>query len=95
MIKKFLKTNNWELECNPVPNARSMVVDISFCVDGVDDETEFDIEAYNQDELNILFKEFCKENNFNMNRVKVTGVYIVRMYTCKVENIPQVEAKAV
>ena len=72
-----------------------MVVDISFCVDGVDDETEFDIEAFNQDELNILFKEFCKENNFNMNRVKVTGVYVVGMYTCKVENIPQAEVYAV
>lgn len=35
--------------------------------DGQDDETEFD--AYNMDDLETLFRDFCKENGFRQNTV--------------------------
>ena len=62
---------------------RSMDVDIDFENDGIIDETEFCIAAYNTSELNELFADFCKENGIPNNTVE--SITIVRVYETDVE----------
>lgn len=73
-IRSFVKKHGWQTECD-VAMARRMTVDINFENDGNPDETEFDIAAYNVNELSNLFADFCRENKLKANTV--TGVTIV------------------
>lgn len=55
-----------------------MSVDIGFVNDdGREDETQMDINAYDEQELSKLFTSFCKENKFPINTV--TYVTIVQI----------------
>lgn len=61
-IKQFIRQYGWNMECKS-RTGRWMSVDVSFTApDGRSDETSFDIEAYNEDELSELFSDFCTEN---------------------------------
>lgn len=52
-----------------------MSVDIGFCEDGKEDEVEFDLEQpYDEDELNTLFEEFCKENKIKVETIASVSV---------------------
>lgn len=76
-IKEYIKKNGWQVECETKP-CRYMNVDVSFLSnEKVEDETQFSIRAYDSDELNQLFANFCKENGFKQNTV--TCVTIVQM----------------
>lgn len=55
-----------------------MCVDVGFIDDeGREDETQMDINAYDEQELSSLFADFCKENKFPTNTV--TYVTIVQI----------------
>ena len=76
-IKQYIKKYGWGLGCDSKP-CRAMNVDIDFINnEGKLDETQFSINAYNVNELDELFTEFCKENNFKRNTV--TNISIVEM----------------
>lgn len=76
-IKEYIKKIGWQFECETKP-CRYMNVDVSFLNnEKVEDETQFSIRAYDSDELNQLFANFCKENGFKRNTV--TCVTIVQM----------------
>lgn len=71
-VKEYIRRHGWNLECENIRACRSMEVDIAFeNEDTLDDmdETEFIINAYDDDELSELFDEFCKENNLANNTV--------------------------
>ena len=68
-IKQCIKKKGWQIDCDS-KLGRYMSVDIGFVnSDGKDDETQFDIKAYDVDELDNLFADFCKENGFKKNTV--------------------------
>lgn len=75
-VRQYIRKYGWQIECEP--NAcRAMSVDIGFMdPDGRDDETQFDIAAYDERELSGLFDGFCKENHFRRNTV--IGITIVQ-----------------
>ena len=75
-IKQYIKKYGWNLECKS-KICWAMNVNIGFSNEGQDDETQFSIEAYDVDELNNLFADFCKENGFKQNTV--TYITIVEM----------------
>ena len=54
-----------------------MDVDVNFTTEGGNDEVQFSIPPYGVRELNELFTDFCKENNFPNNTV--ICVSIVKM----------------
>lgn len=57
---------------------RAMSVNIGFVNDeGRENETQMDINAFDEQELSKLFTAFCKENKFPINTV--TYVTIVRI----------------
>ncbi len=76
-IKNVIKLQGWQAECD-TQGSRSMDVQVAFLNGTVIDETEFCIRSYDEEELNALFRDFCKENGLPNNTV--TGVYIVRAY---------------
>lgn len=67
-LKKYIKEKGWQTSCAPKP-CRAMKVDVGFVADGEMQETQFEIRAYDADELEELFSEFCKENVFPQNTV--------------------------
>lgn len=68
-IKQFIRKYGWNMESKS-RTGRWMSVDVSFTApDGRSDETSFDIEAYNEDELSDLFLDFCTENGFAVDTV--------------------------
>lgn len=74
-VREFIKKNGWNTECD-TSEAGKMSVNIGFInPDGLDDETQFDIKAYDVKELSTLFADFCKENKFALNTV--TNIVIV------------------
>lgn len=76
-IKQFIKKHGWQME-NTSKQGRAMSVDIGFVNDeGREDETQMDINAYDEQELSKLFTAFCKENKFPINTV--TYVTIVQI----------------
>lgn len=76
-VKEFVEKEGWYVEGNTKPS-RVQAVNVSFVnSDGRDDETQFDIRAYDVSELSALFKDFCKENGFKDDTV--TRVSIVAM----------------
>lgn len=77
-IKQYIKEKGWQMECDTELPYRSMDVDISFQTDGIADEAQLHINAYDVNELTELFSEFCKENNIPNNTV--TSINIVQIY---------------
>lgn len=78
-IKQCIKKRGWGTDIDLNVPHRSMEVDIVFMNDeGREDETEFCINAYDVNELDELFTEFCKENGLKRNTV--TNIIIVRTY---------------
>lgn len=69
-IKQCLKRNGWQDETTTFGMYRYMSVDINFLdFNNSEQETQFDITAYDEDELEKLFCEFCDESHFPKNRV--------------------------
>ena len=63
-IKQFIRKHGWQMECNSKPG-RVMCVDVGFIDDeGREDETQMDINAYDEQELSRLFADFCKATEF-------------------------------
>ena len=74
-VNEFVKKNGWYF--NIEDNASGFWnVNIGFVnsSDGNDDETEFSIKAYDVDELEELFDEFCEENELMSNAVTYVSV---------------------
>lgn len=80
-IKQCIRKKGWQLYADTSQSYRSMDVDVDFKNEGVLDETQFHINAYNENELTELFTEFCKENNLRRNTV--VSVNIVQVYEGK------------
>lgn len=78
MVKKYFRRGGtWQYSHNNATLSNYTTVNVGFLRDGnEEDETQFDIEKYNVGELNELFDEFVKENNFS--NVKVLYVEIVK-----------------
>lgn len=75
--KEYIKKNGWQVDCETKP-CRYMNVDVNFLNnEKAEDETQFSIRAYDVEELDQLFNDFCKENGFKKNTV--TCVTIVQM----------------
>lgn len=79
----------WQAECEILPLAKSMTVDIDFDNDGIDDETQFVIEPYNVAELTSLYQDFCKETGIKSNTV--TSITIVKMHEQQAEYVAEDE----
>lgn len=82
-VKQFVKESGWRIECDVPNTCRWMSVQIAFQnPETVSyDETEFDIKAYNEDELSDLFKTLCKETfggEWKKAYSSVTAVVIVQ-----------------
>lgn len=74
-VREFIKKNGWQSECD-THKAKKMSVDVDFLnPNKEEDETQFDIAAFDVKELATLFADFCKENKFALNTV--TNVVIV------------------
>ena len=74
-VREFIKKNGWQADCD-IHKAKRMSVDIDFLNQNKEeDETQFDIAAFDVKELATLFADFCKENKFALNTV--TNVVIV------------------
>lgn len=75
--KEYIKKNGWQVDCETKP-CRYMNVDVNFLNnEKAEDETQFSIRAYDVEELDQLFNDFCKENGLKKNTV--TCVTIVQM----------------
>lgn len=73
-VKGYIKKNGWIIDCN-TKMCRFMNVAVGFVNNsGMEDETEFSIAAYDENELSDLFDEFCKENGFKTNKVIYVAV---------------------
>ena len=75
-VKKYIQQNGWIDECQTRRSDKYMTVQIAFDNQGRDDEVEFDIKAYDTNELAKLFEDFCEEEKCEKN--SVTGIYIVK-----------------
>lgn len=76
-VKQFIKKYGWNIECD-IPGAfRYQTVDVSFVNSETNqsDETTFDIQGYDGNELSRLFKDFCKENGISHDTV--TNITVV------------------
>ena len=76
-IKQHINEYGWQMDCDSKP-CRAMNVNVDF-FDNEEriDETQFSINAYDVNELDGLFTEFCKENGFK--RDTVSNIIIVEM----------------
>ncbi len=81
-IKQIIKEKGWQMETDVNIPYRSMDVNICFQAGGIADETQLCINAYDVNELEELFSEFCKENNIPKNAV--ISVNIVQLYYGKI-----------
>lgn len=72
-IKDCIAKNGWNVPENP---KKAWNVDIGFMNSetDVEDETEFSICAYDADDLEDLFEEFCKENKIRSDTVIYVNV---------------------
>lgn len=76
-IKQCIKKCGWQQECTSTV-CRVMSVDVDFVnSDGKEDETQFDIRAYDEAELSELYAAFCEENKYPRNTV--ISVTVVQM----------------
>ena len=77
-IKQTILKSGWNIECNVSSCFRYMIVHVGFINrDGNEDETSFDIKAYDVEELNQLYTDFCEENAQKKNTVTSINVVAV------------------
>ena len=77
-VKEYIKNHGWDIVCN-TEICRFMNVAVNFTNDNVSDETEFTIKAYNAEELELLYTDFCKENELKRNTVNSIVVTAMAM----------------
>lgn len=72
-VKECIAKNGWNV---PENIKKAWNVDIGFIntETEMEDETEFSISAYDENELSELFSEFCKENKIADNTVIYVSV---------------------
>lgn len=76
-VEQFIREYGWRMECAS-RQGKVMSVNIGFINNaGRKDETQMDINAYDEQELSMLFGEFCKENRFSADTVDY--VVVVKM----------------
>lgn len=78
-VKQYFRNGGkWNIQCNTDTPYRVMSVNVGFLNDRkMEDETQFDIKAYDVIELDKLFREFCKDNGFPTDTV--TYIDVVRV----------------
>lgn len=87
-IRKTIEEKGWNIECNEMSCYRAMIVHVGFIdANGNDDETSFDIAAYDVKELDTLYSDFCKENGLKRNTVTSISVVAVAESMEKLQNI--------
>lgn len=76
-IIDYFKKNGWGRRLRK-KRSQKLIIDIDFINnEGKEDQTEFDLEDYNVNELRALYNNFCRENNFPNNTViKITVVRV-------------------
>lgn len=78
MFLSVFNTLEWGTECDIDVSCGAMTVQIGFSHQESDfDEVEFCIKAWDKEELNTLFEDFCKENHY-------TNVSVYRLDIVKV-----------
>lgn len=71
----FTSGGIWDIQCSTGIPYRAMSVNVGFLNDrNEEDEVQFDIHAYDVNELCQLFNVFCMENNFPANTVMYIAV---------------------
>ena len=84
-VKQYFKNGGtWNIECDLISPYRVMSVDIDFEYPAEkgeikEDETQFDISTYDENELNDLFKDFLKENKIKIKDVTIRSVTVVQV----------------
>lgn len=69
-ISQYLMKHGWNIDCKIKACYRVMTVHINFLTSKKEeDQTSFDINAYDKKELCSLFKGFCRENHLPQNTV--------------------------
>lgn len=81
-IAQQIKKVGWNSVCDFDKPHRSMDVAVSFLTSEGIEETEFRITSFSQEELGLLFHEFCKENGLQDNQV--TSITIRNIYEEKI-----------
>ena len=82
-INQWIDINNWAINPNDTTNGKFWLVDVAFINsrDRSEDDVAFIINAYDLDELNKLYDEFCKESCI----VNHTVVYVAVVETANSE----------
>ena len=76
-IRQYMKRYGWQNDCGSEED-KAMNVEVYFINNEQKfDETQFSINAYDVDELDELFSEFCKENG--LKRDTVYNIVIVEV----------------
>lgn len=68
-IREYIAERGWVMNVRPIPEMQAFSVRIGFMNEGNDDATEFDINAYDIDELENLYSTFCTEERIPINTV--------------------------
>ena len=80
-VCEAISQTGWNMDCDMILDCKAIDAAVRFISsDGVEDETEFTIKAFDAGELQTLFEDFCIENGFNCNLVEsvtVTATYAV------------------
>lgn len=95
-VKEYIKEKGWCAECDVPSTCRWMSAQIAFQNPETTgfDETEFDIKAYDENELSELFKTLCKETfgeEWKEAYSSVTAVVIVQ-FANTLEELAQKQA---
>jgi hypothetical protein len=74
-VKEYISNHGWNVATGSYIG-KCWNVDIGFInsENGLEDETEFSISAFDENELAELFSEFCKENAIKDNTVTYVSV---------------------
>ena len=75
-ISQYFKNGGkWIINCDTHVTDRFMTVNVGFLNNSkLEDETQISISAYNINELNTLFTDFCKENKFTSTAILYISV---------------------
>ena len=75
-VKQYFRNGGkWNIQCDTDITYRFMTVNVGFLNDRkMEDETQFDIRAYDADELSSLFHDFCMEHDLAENTVTYVEV---------------------
>mgnify|MGYP003290878670 CR=1 FL=1 len=79
-IREFIEERGWVMCVRPIPEMAAFSVRIGFDNNGHDDATEFDINAYDINELEELYFTFCTEERIPVNTVQYVEVVDVAIH---------------